>query len=69
MGVLGGGEAAIWPDNKIPGPLARETGCDESGWCGDVVRLADGTSLLNAALSRDALLRGSDAPSLRVLQG
>ena len=41
----------------------------EVGWCDDVVRLAIDASLLSAALRRDAHLRGSDAPALRVLQG
>ena len=50
-------------------PLLRENRVDEVGCCDDVVRLACGASLLNAALSRDAHLRGSDAPSMRVLQG
>ena len=49
--------------------LSRENRVGEVGYSDDVVRLASGASLLNAALSRDAHLRGSDAPSLRVLQG
>ena len=55
--------------------LVQENRVDEVGCCDDVVRLADVASLLSAALSRDAHLRGSDAhlrgsdaPSLRVLQ-
>ena len=47
----------------------RENQVGEAECCDDVVRLASGASLLNAALSRDAHLRGSDALSLRVLQG
>ena len=50
-------------------PLLRENRVGEVGCRDDVVRLAGDASLLNAALSRDAHLRGSDAPSLRVLQG
>jgi len=49
--------------------LIRESRVDEVGCCDDVVRLAGVASLQNAALSRDAYLRGSDAPSLCVLQG
>jgi hypothetical protein len=62
-------EAATWPNNKTPGTSCERTGWGEVGCCDDVVRLGRGASLLNAALSRDAHLRGSDAPSLRVLQG
>ena len=50
-------------------PLLRENRVAEVGCCNDVVRLASVASLLNAALNRDAHLRGSDAPTLRVLQG
>ncbi len=49
--------------------LVRENWVVEVGCHDDVVRLAVGASLMDAALSRDAHLRGSDAPSLRVLQG
>jgi len=50
-------------------PLLRENRVVEAGYSDDVVRLAIGASLLNAALSRVAHLRGRDAPSMRVLQG
>lgn len=50
-------------------PLLRENRVSEMGCCDDVVRLVCGVSLLHAALSREAHLRASDAPSRRVLKG
>ena len=61
-------EAATWARQQNTRPLLRENRVGEVGYSDDVERLVGGASLLNAALSRDAHLRGSDAPSLRVLQ-